>query len=771
VLLTGATGFVGGHLLAELLGRTCWTVICLVRSASPEVGLERVVRNLQAYGLPIDALPTRVRVCSGDLSRPRLGLEATEFESLAESCDAIYHDGALVNWIFPYEMMRDTNVLGTTEILRLAATTRRKPVHHISTLAIFNSRAFADREEILERYCPAGDDELHVGYSQTKWVAEQLVGRARAAGIPANVFRAGTIGGSSAGGPHNPHDFWTALLCGSIQVGAALHTEGLVDVAPVDYVCRAILHLSTHGPEAGATYHLSNPGPCTPESLLELLARKGFPVRPAPVAELAALATEARRAGRESPFARFLPLLEQPRETLHVLWNRHRHDCSRTLAGLADSGIACPPAGELVERYLEHFESIGVIAQRAPRRAARTGGGPRAVGLGSGSLSRLLTDDDHAFMAEVDAIAEAELAFLWDAGEVTDPAAMAAQLVETSSRLGRTGILRAVVPPVDGGVPSLVKTCILLERLGRAHPFAWRAGISAAFGGVITGAVGTSAQRAQYLPGFASGEKLMAIAVSEEGAGSDIGAMTTTAVREGDQYRISGGKTWIDNAGICDVYFVFARTTAELGAAGLSLFAVPGDHPGVTVRPLDMMAPFPVGSITFDEVVVPEAARLGAEGDGLRILMETFRFTRPLVAAAATGFAIRGLEEAARRAQERRTMGVRLVSHQAIQFQLAEMITDLDASRMLLYRAACMHDDQEPGLERAACVAKLDATERAQVILDKAVQIHGALGVKVGSVVERLYRENRMLKMVDGTSEMMKLTIAHELGPYASSSR
>ncbi len=336
----------------------------------------------------------------------------------------------------------------------------------------------------------------------------------------------------------------------------------------------------------------------------------------------------------------------------------------------------------------------------------------------------------------------------------------------TLAALAGAGLLAHAVAPVDGGLPSCARFCTVRERLARAHGLADLMFAMQGLGSVPIALAGTPEQRSAYLPAIARGEKCAAFAVTEEGAGSDVAAIATTASRDAAAggYRLRGRKTFITNAGVADVYVVFAKTDPAAGRKGMSAFVVDADRPGFRVeRTFDVIAPHPIGTIAFEDVPLPESARRGAEGGGYDLALETLAFCRPSVGAAACGFATRALEEALAHARAREQFGKKLADLQAIQLYLAEMATDLEAARLLVRRAAEARDAGEAGAGRAAAMAKLAATELAQGIADKAVQIHGGAGVVVGSVVERLYREVRALRIYEGTSEIQKLVIARDL--------
>jgi acyl-CoA dehydrogenase len=253
-----------------------------------------------------------------------------------------------------------------------------------------------------------------------------------------------------------------------------------------------------------------------------------------------------------------------------------------------------------------------------------------------------------------------------------------------------------------------------------------------------------------------------AFALTEANAGSDPSGIQTEARRDGDNYILSGSKTFISNAGLATFYVVFARTSGER-TKNLSAFVVDADAPGFRVeRQIDLLAPHPIGELRFDACRVPSSQRLGSEGEGLKIALSTLDRFRASVGAAACGIASRALAEAAHYADRRVQFGSALSEFQATRLALADMATELDASRLLVYRAAWVKDSGAARVTRESSMAKLFATEAAQRVVDRAVQIHGGVGVMRGSVVERLYREVRALRIYEGTSEIQRLVIAEQ---------
>jgi len=275
---------------------------------------------------------------------------------------------------------------------------------------------------------------------------------------------------------------------------------------------------------------------------------------------------------------------------------------------------------------------------------------------------------------------------------------------------------------------------------------------------------GTEQQKRRYVGRAARGEAIAAFALSEPDAGSDVAALATRARRDGAHYVLNGVKTWISNGGIADFYIVFARTGSEPGTKGISAFVVDADSPGLSVEErIEIVAPHPMATLRFSACKVPAASLLGTEGEGFKLAMRTLDIFRTGVAAAALGFARRALAEALARARERKMFGQALADFQLTQTKLADMATGIDAAALLAYRAAWMRDVKQKRVTREAAMAKMQATETAQEVVDAAVQICGGLGVMRGHPVEKLYREVRALRIYEGATEVQKLIVAREL--------
>jgi alkylation response protein AidB-like acyl-CoA dehydrogenase len=373
-------------------------------------------------------------------------------------------------------------------------------------------------------------------------------------------------------------------------------------------------------------------------------------------------------------------------------------------------------------------------------------------------------DDDHRDLAhDVGAWARREL---WDASESDDVHAACRALVK---QLGAANWLKYVVPSEYGGARPQVDArslCLIREALARSSALA---DFSFAMQGLGTGPItlfGSEALKRRYLPEVASGTRIAAFAISEAGAGSDIGAMTTVARPDGDGFALEGEKTWISNAGLADHYVVFARlddgTTGD-GERRYIALVVNADDPGVRVTShIEVSAPHPLGAVRFD-CRLPGDRVVGEAGAGLRVALATLDLFRPTVGAAALGLARRAMDEACTWAGQREVFGKALAEHQLTQARLAEMAVRIDASALLIYRAAWTRDVMSRRTTRESAMAKLYATESAQRVIDDAVQLLGARGVRKGSVVERLYREIRALRIYEGTSEIQKIVIAGTL--------
>ena len=366
-------------------------------------------------------------------------------------------------------------------------------------------------------------------------------------------------------------------------------------------------------------------------------------------------------------------------------------------------------------------------------------------------------DDRHrALAAEVDDWAGASLAHV----DHADADAACRALVRA---MGDAGILTHSAVDPSGGALNVRSLCLIRETLARHDGLA---DFAFAMQGLGTGAIslfGTDAQKADWLPLTRAGRAISAFALTEPQSGSDVANSTMTATRDGDDYVLNGEKTWISNGGIADVYTLFARTGEGPGAKGLSAFILPAGLPGfeITER-LETIAPHPLATLRFTDCRIPASAMLGQPGQGFRIAMSVLDVFRSTVAAAALGFARRALDEALDRVTTRQVQGAPLFDLQMVQGHIADMALDVDASALLVYRAAWTKDSGAPRVTREAAMAKLFATEQAQQVIDKAVQLHGGDGVRSGQMVERLYRDIRALRIYEGASDVQRVVIARQ---------
>ncbi|MCK9376494.1 MAG: acyl-CoA dehydrogenase [Syntrophobacterales bacterium] len=319
-------------------------------------------------------------------------------------------------------------------------------------------------------------------------------------------------------------------------------------------------------------------------------------------------------------------------------------------------------------------------------------------------------------------------------------------------------------PGAGGDKHDLRTLCLMREILGYRSAIADVA-FSEPWLAIMPIALFASEQvKRELIPAYLRGEMLPAFALSEPGAGSDVASIEAQALLDGDHYVIHGRKMWTSNSGLADNYVVFARTGEGPDAHGISAFLVDARLPGITLEQrLAVLSPHTVGTLHFDHVHVPADRLIGAPGQGFKIAMAVLELFRPTVGAATLGMARRAMDEAIARSLKRVAFKKPLCEHQLIQEKLADMAVKVDASALLVYRAAWMHDVGEPHLSREAAIAKLYATEASQEVIDQALQIFGGLGVLKGMAVERLYRHVRAFRIFDGTSEIQKLIIAKDM--------
>ncbi len=331
------------------------------------------------------------------------------------------------------------------------------------------------------------------------------------------------------------------------------------------------------------------------------------------------------------------------------------------------------------------------------------------------------------------------------------------------ARLGADGWLAHSAPdPTDAAARIDVRSlAIIRETLARHHGLA---DFAFAMQGLGMGPVtlfGSLEQRTTWLSKTRAGAAIAAFALSEAASGSDVANMTTTATRDGDAYVLTGEKTWISNGGIADIYVVFARTGGMPGAKGISAFLVPAATPGLEiVERIDVTAPHPLARIAFNACRVPVSARIGGEGEGFRMAMATLDVFRPTVGAAALGFARKAFGLTSQRVLSRSLFGAPMTDLQMVQGHIADMALQIDAAALLIYRAAWTKDQGAERITREAALAKMYATEMAQDVVDRAVQLHGGDGVRAGTAIENLYREVRALRIYEGATDVQKVVIA-----------
>jgi acyl-CoA dehydrogenase len=364
-------------------------------------------------------------------------------------------------------------------------------------------------------------------------------------------------------------------------------------------------------------------------------------------------------------------------------------------------------------------------------------------------------EDRHRVLADrLDSWAQANLSQL----NHTDTDATCRKLVRM---MGDAGWLEYSAS--EAGTLDVRTLCLIRETLARHDGLA---DFAFAMQGLGTGAItlfGTHKQKATWLTQTRAGSAISAFALTEPQSGSDVANSTMTATRDGDFYVLNGEKTWISNGGIADVYTVFARTGEAPGAKGLSAFIVPANTAGLNVKErLETIAPHPLATLEFKDCRIPAADMIGNPGQGFAIAMSVLDVFRSTVAAAALGFARRALDETLTRVTKRQAQGQALAELQLVQGHIADMALDIDAAALLIYRAGWTKDSGAPRITREAAMAKLFATEQAQVIIDKAVQLHGGDGVRTGQTVERLYREIRALRIYEGASDVQKIIIARQ---------
>lgn len=368
IFLTGATGFLGAFLLQQLLQQTSAKIYCLVRAVNGQEDRQKIQKNLEQYLLWDDAFKSRIIPILGDLSQPLLGLSESEFHQLAREIDIIYHNGALVNLIYPYSALKATNVRGTQEVLRLASQIKLKPVHYISTLAIFESDTYAGKQGIKEDDSIEESHGLDEGYAQSKWVAEKVIKIAQSRGIPISIYRPGMVTGHSETGLTNTNDIMSRLLKSFILLRNAPQLDLMMDMTPVDYVSSAIVYISKQKESIGKTFHLVNPQPLHLSSLIQEINSLGYSIGQIPYQDWQSEILEVVKHLTDNSLSPLLPLVveKMPGKPLTYLETSsmasQSFDYQNTLNALGETSIICPPVTtQLLNVYFSYFKRSGFI--------------------------------------------------------------------------------------------------------------------------------------------------------------------------------------------------------------------------------------------------------------------------------------------------------------------------------------------------------------------------------------------------------------------------
>jgi thioester reductase-like protein/amino acid adenylation domain-containing protein len=360
ILLTGATGFLGAFLLHELLEKTTADIYCLIRAENITQAQKRIENKLQSYLLWNKNLSRRIIPVVGDLSQPLLGLSTDRFNTLAESVDAIYHNGAWVNFTYPYSQLKAANVLGTQEVLRLAVQSKVKPVHFISTIGVVGA-ADHNLEIISETTLIDRSEQIESGYTQSKWVAEKLVTIARDRGLPVTIYRPGRISGHSQTGVCNPDDHTFRMIRGCIQLGTVPQDDSLVNLTPVDFAVGAIVHLSSQPESIGKTFHLFNPQPTPWSEVVNSIISLGYPLKQLDYQQWRKdLLTTVERSP-DHPLFPLISTFDTPHNDTEESINQEL-EASNTNAGLAETSIVCPKCErQLLSTYFSYLTNQGFL--------------------------------------------------------------------------------------------------------------------------------------------------------------------------------------------------------------------------------------------------------------------------------------------------------------------------------------------------------------------------------------------------------------------------
>ncbi|MGB3422206.1 MAG: thioester reductase domain-containing protein [Dolichospermum sp.] len=368
IFLTGGTGYLGAFLIKELLEVSEAILYCLVRASNVEEGKSKLENNLQQYGIWQDQYSHRIIPVIGDLSQPYLGIDPEQFQHLAANIDTIYHSAALLNYVYPYSALKTANVLGTQEVLRLACQTKVKPFHYVSSVAVFESSAYAGK--IVKEEDNFDDWEgIFLGYSQTKWVAEKLVKIAGSRGLPITIHRPPLISGDSKTGICNTHDFINLMIKGCLQMGSFPDVDYMLDMSPVDYVSKSVVYLSRQETSVGKAFHLQHPQPASLKSLVDWVRSFGFSLKMIPYQEWQAELIN-NVTSPDNPLYTLRPFLlerwSDEQITIPDLYLQARRpiiSCEKTLEALKGSSIVCPPIdSQLLMTYTSYLVQTGFLS-------------------------------------------------------------------------------------------------------------------------------------------------------------------------------------------------------------------------------------------------------------------------------------------------------------------------------------------------------------------------------------------------------------------------